>query len=122
MSSTEKHTPGDGPGEWTLANPPEFNRESDQTRIVPILANKAPNGDQMPAHVHGTTPELRLARARLMCAAPGMRKLLERASEILESRHAEFYAIGRLSAWRDPEAKELHGDIAAILKAAGGAS
>lgn len=39
---------------------------------VPVLADKAPNGDMMPAQAYGTTREIANARACLIAAAPDL--------------------------------------------------
>lgn len=40
--------------------------------FTPVLANGAPEGDQMPAHAFGSTKELSIERARLISAAPDL--------------------------------------------------
>jgi len=92
MAGTQ--TTGDGAGEWTLMNPPESRRASDGLRVIPILANKAPDGDMMPAQVYGTTPERRMARARLIAAAPDMLAACREALLQIEYLHDKFQDTG----------------------------
>lgn len=66
-----KHTPG----EWTLGHESLTTRTDSGVYRTPVLANKAPDGDMMPAQAFAPTREGSIANGRIISAAPDLLRL-----------------------------------------------